>query len=319
MERREKEAVRYLGFGKNTADERTLTMIRDCFAELEHTAGPRSICRIFEMGKTEDGKISIGKLEIESRSLSRNLQGCDRIVLFGATLGAETDRLLTRASLTDMAKAVVLQACADLQLCAEPVKMLVLPAAVAENLVQAPVSVWLWPGDVVFGGQFKLMPVLVFARHKAVVECIDILYGIHNDAGAANVLHPADSHIREALQLPGNGRHTFHAAGHKSGFPLPPDGLAQKHIDGSQWGKMETAPGRNDTHCLSNFFVRGTFAQHFSRAVNVFSADSWLHGVPFNVAALQALVLFPSVESQAVSRFQTRQTVEAELSACLSP
>ena len=112
MERREKEAVRYLGFGKNTADERTLTMIRDCFAELEHTAGPRSICRIFEMGKTEDGKISIGKLEIESRSLSRNLQGCDRIVLFGATLGAETDRLLTRASLTDMAKAVVLQACA---------------------------------------------------------------------------------------------------------------------------------------------------------------------------------------------------------------
>ena len=112
MERREKEAVRYLGFGKNTADERTLTMIRDCFAELEHTAGPRSICRIFEMGKTEVGKISIGKLEIESRSLSRNLQGCDRIVLFGATLGAETDRLIRRASITDMSRAVILQACA---------------------------------------------------------------------------------------------------------------------------------------------------------------------------------------------------------------
>ena len=36
----------------------------------------------------------------------------DRIVLFGATLGAETDRLLNRTSLTDMAKAVVMQACA---------------------------------------------------------------------------------------------------------------------------------------------------------------------------------------------------------------
>ena len=112
MEKRVKEAVRYLGFGKNAADERTLTLIRSCFTELEHTAGPRYICRIFEMEMTEDGKIGIGRLKIESRSLSRNLKGCDRIVLFGATLGAETDRLLNRTSLTDMAKAVVMQACA---------------------------------------------------------------------------------------------------------------------------------------------------------------------------------------------------------------
>ena len=112
MEKRVREAVRYLGFGKNAADERTLTMIRSCFTELEHAAGPKSICRIFEMSRTEDGKIEIGKLTIESRSLSRNLQGCDKIVLFGATLGTETDRLITRTSLTDMAKAVVLQACA---------------------------------------------------------------------------------------------------------------------------------------------------------------------------------------------------------------
>ena len=112
MEKRIREAVRYLGFGKNAADERTLTMIRSCFTELEHAAGPKSICRIFEMSRTEDGKIEIGKLTIESRSLSRNLQGCDKIVLFGATLGTETDRLITRTSLTDMAKAVVLQACA---------------------------------------------------------------------------------------------------------------------------------------------------------------------------------------------------------------
>ena len=112
MEKRVKEAVRYLGFGKNAADERTLTLIRSCFTELEHTAGPRSICRIFEMERTEEGKIAVGKLEIESRSLSRNLAGCSQIVLFGATLGAGVDRLITRTSLTDMAKAVIVQACA---------------------------------------------------------------------------------------------------------------------------------------------------------------------------------------------------------------
>ena len=47
MEKRVKEAVRYLGFGRNAADDRTLTLIRSCFTELEHMAGPRYICRIF--------------------------------------------------------------------------------------------------------------------------------------------------------------------------------------------------------------------------------------------------------------------------------
>ena len=31
MERREKEAVRYLGFGKNAVDDRTLALIREFF------------------------------------------------------------------------------------------------------------------------------------------------------------------------------------------------------------------------------------------------------------------------------------------------
>lgn len=112
MERRIKEAVRYLGFGKNAADERTMSLIQDSFKELESAADPRSICRIFEMEQTEDGKIKAGILEMESVSLSRNLKGCDRLVLFGATLGAEVDRLIRRVSIRDMAKAVILQACA---------------------------------------------------------------------------------------------------------------------------------------------------------------------------------------------------------------
>lgn len=49
---------------------------------------------------------------MKSRSLGRNLKQCEKLILFGATLGTGADRLITRASLTDMAKAVVLQACA---------------------------------------------------------------------------------------------------------------------------------------------------------------------------------------------------------------
>ena len=59
MERRIKEAVRYLGYGRNAADEKTLALIKDAFAELERTAAPRSVCRIFDVDQTKDGRIMI--------------------------------------------------------------------------------------------------------------------------------------------------------------------------------------------------------------------------------------------------------------------
>lgn len=112
MEKRTEEAVRYLGFGKNAADERTLTLIGEAFTDLEREADPRYVCRIFDIDHSADQKIILGKLEIGSKSLSRNLKGCGSIVLFGATLGPGVDRLITRTSIMDMAKAVVVQACA---------------------------------------------------------------------------------------------------------------------------------------------------------------------------------------------------------------
>ena len=107
-----REAIRYLGYGRNTADERTRMMIEDAFSEVEKAAGPKSICRIFDMDQNSDGKIIIENMEIDSSSLSRNLKGCVKVVFFGATLGAGVDRLIRRTSLTDMSRAVIQQACA---------------------------------------------------------------------------------------------------------------------------------------------------------------------------------------------------------------
>lgn len=86
-EKRVREAVRYLGFGRNEADERTLELIQQSFKDLEQEAGPKSICQIFDLNHTEDGRLVIGQMEIQSKSLSRNLKGCRQVVLFGATLG----------------------------------------------------------------------------------------------------------------------------------------------------------------------------------------------------------------------------------------
>lgn len=112
MERRIQEAIRYLGIKKDAADTKTRTLVESSFQELMKEAEPKSICRIFELQELGDGAVQIGKLEIKSRSLARNLKNCNKAVLFGATLGTGTDRLITRTGLKDMAGAVALQACA---------------------------------------------------------------------------------------------------------------------------------------------------------------------------------------------------------------
>lgn len=112
MERRLREAVRYLGYGKNTADERTCGIIREAYRQLEETAEPKSICRVFGMEQKAEGRVKAGPLEITSRNLGKNLRGCVKLVVFGATLGIGVDRLIKRTSVVDMSRAVILQACA---------------------------------------------------------------------------------------------------------------------------------------------------------------------------------------------------------------
>lgn len=112
MEQLTKEAVRYLGYGKNAVDDQTLTLIADSFRSLQSVVSRKSVYRIFAVEWTEENHIRFGNLEVCSKSLEKNLCGCERIVLFGATLGIGTDQLISRISRMDMAKAVVLQACA---------------------------------------------------------------------------------------------------------------------------------------------------------------------------------------------------------------
>lgn len=112
MERMVKEAARYLGYGAVKADEATLQMIQRCFEELEQTANKRIVYRVFDLRMAEGGHIEIENLSIESKGLSKNLRGCEKVILLGATLGVEVDLMMKRHTYTDMAKTVVLQACA---------------------------------------------------------------------------------------------------------------------------------------------------------------------------------------------------------------
>lgn len=108
-----KEARRYLGLHKpgGAVDSHTEAQLLSCGDELVAAAQPRSIWRRFPLTLGE-GAVGIAGMEIESQHLHRHLSLCKGAYLFAATLGLETDRLLQRASVTDMSRAVMLQACA---------------------------------------------------------------------------------------------------------------------------------------------------------------------------------------------------------------
>lgn len=112
MDTRTKEAIRYLGYGRHAVDEKTLLLVEECFQTLNQIASPKIIYRIFDVVPQENENLAIGGIEISSGNLYKNLTGCEQAVILGATLGVSVDIEIRRARFTNMAQAVVLQACA---------------------------------------------------------------------------------------------------------------------------------------------------------------------------------------------------------------
>ena len=57
-----------------------------------------------------DDRVAFGAETVKSRDLAAHLSGCRRAVLFAATVGAEADRLISRAERTSPVRALLLDA-----------------------------------------------------------------------------------------------------------------------------------------------------------------------------------------------------------------
>lgn len=110
MEVNKREVFRYLGFGRTEPDDRTKELTDHCIEELKKISQLRFFSRSFQLTLLEDDTVDFSCFKVKSRDLSKNLKDCDRILLFGATLGMGADLLIRRYSLTEMSRAVVLQA-----------------------------------------------------------------------------------------------------------------------------------------------------------------------------------------------------------------
>lgn len=94
-----------------TDNEQILSLVDRAIDIIEQKAEPKSLYRIFDCTVTHNLTVVNG-IEFESLRLAQNLKGCKRIVMFGATLGAQIDREIRVASATDVALAMALQAAA---------------------------------------------------------------------------------------------------------------------------------------------------------------------------------------------------------------
>ena len=106
------EALRYMGCPPEKADPATRTLAQSCADELLPVLRPRWAYRVFDVSEEEGGvRLSCG-LMLPGEDLKVHLAGCDRAVLFCATLGAGADGLIRRWESSDMARALALDCCA---------------------------------------------------------------------------------------------------------------------------------------------------------------------------------------------------------------
>lgn len=101
-----REVLRYSGCDKATPEVERL--VNECVDETRGIFCGKVVFAEFPAKKTEDG-LDLGLARTNSRDLAKNLDGCERAVVFCATVGHGIDRLIRKYSVVSPAKAVVFQ------------------------------------------------------------------------------------------------------------------------------------------------------------------------------------------------------------------
>ncbi len=101
------EILRYSGCKEPSVEVSEL--LQSCMEECEGIF-KGNVCYTELSFKIEGSIIDFGFFKVDSSDLKKNLSGCESVVVFGATVGMELDRLLRKYSAISPARAVILQA-----------------------------------------------------------------------------------------------------------------------------------------------------------------------------------------------------------------
>ncbi|MDE6867996.1 MAG: Vitamin B12 dependent methionine synthase activation subunit [Clostridia bacterium] len=104
-----KETLRYLGYYGVKEDSVISGVIDECEKLILPALRPAACYAAYEISR-EEGVLDLGFARTASKALYKNLEGCKKIALFAATVGAEVDRLIIKYEKLSPARAAVLQA-----------------------------------------------------------------------------------------------------------------------------------------------------------------------------------------------------------------
>ena len=108
-----REILRYAQ-SPGCTDKTLLDLMEECIDECKRSASFSyrvSYCILpIESLDTDSGRIDMEHINLTSRDLAGNLEGCREVVLFAATIGPGIDRLIRKYTKLDPAKALFMQA-----------------------------------------------------------------------------------------------------------------------------------------------------------------------------------------------------------------
>lgn len=106
------EALRYLGCRGAVPEELSLALDRAREAVMRE-ATPRYVHAVFGLERDGELRLSGTGASLPGQDIGRFLSGCEKCVLFAATLGSGMERLFRRAQAEDMQLALLLDGCAS--------------------------------------------------------------------------------------------------------------------------------------------------------------------------------------------------------------
>lgn len=101
------EILRYAG--AKSEDENFLLLLEECLSELENKLTYK-VCYCEMNATINDSLCNFEILKLNSNNLSKNLNGCNKVLLFAATIGIEIDRFITKYSHISPTKSLIFQA-----------------------------------------------------------------------------------------------------------------------------------------------------------------------------------------------------------------
>ena len=105
-----KETMRYLGYAGVKSADGLDGLIAECEGLIQPVLAPKAVYDVFPLTHGEGEALDLGFARVNSHPIFLNLNGCKKIALFAATVGAGVDRLILKYNRLSPARAVVLQA-----------------------------------------------------------------------------------------------------------------------------------------------------------------------------------------------------------------